>query len=61
MKEWQTLIAGLSLALSIAYAGTAVFRLSFNAGRAVQQHEQMITMLQIQQSQIDRLLSDCKK
>lgn len=57
VKEWQTLIAGISLALSIAYAGTALLKLSFDAGQAVQQHNHIIE----QQSRMLVLLNQqCK-
>lgn len=61
VKEWQNLIAGLSLALSIAYAatkvGNALIAFSFNAGQAVQQHTHIIE----QQTRIIAILDQkCK-
>lgn len=59
VKEWQNLIAGLSLALSIAYAATAVLKLAFNAGQAVQQHNQIISTQQDHAAALNALLRQC--
>jgi len=50
MKEWQKLIAGISLALSIAYAtvyaGGAILRLSYSVGQAIEQHNQILRLIE---------------
>ena len=61
MRDYQNLIAGVSLALSIiyaaTYAGRALFALSFNAGQAVEQHNHIIE----QQTRIIAILENkCK-
>jgi hypothetical protein len=45
IQEWQTLIAGVSLALSVAYAGTVLLKVSFSLGQGLQQHEQILQIL----------------
>jgi hypothetical protein len=54
LKEYQNLIAGLSLALSIFTAAGAVFGLVFRIGQAVAQHEQIIEA----QGQMMRVLNE---
>jgi hypothetical protein len=67
LKEWQNLIAGMSVAISLVYAGTAALRLSYNAGQAIQQHEQILSsghqsLERIEQltKEIHQLAEQCK-
>jgi len=43
VRDYQTLIAGLTLAVSIFTAAGAILGLVFRMGQAVSQHEQIIT------------------
>ena len=61
VKEYQTLIAALTLAVSFAYGTTkvaaAALHLSYRAGEAVSQHHQIIAG----QGQMLRMIQDrCK-
>lgn len=57
IRDWQVLIAGISVAVSLFYAGTAAFHTAFTIGTAVQQHN---TIIDNEQVILEMLREKCK-
>jgi hypothetical protein len=57
VREYQTLIAGIALALSIFAASGSVLALVLRVGQAMQQHEQII---ETQGQMMHVILDKCK-